>query len=197
MKMKRIIIPLLAVIAAGSILAYASIDSDEKNNTSDLAMAATSTSGAIYSVESVEKPAKGSAPDFTWKDEKGKSVSFSEYSKNKVVFLNFWGTWCPPCRKEIPDIVRISKELKDKDFVIMGVALERGNSPEDKLKKYMNSQGITYHNFLQNERELSQAYGGITSVPTTFIINKEGQIVEKIVGMRSYEAFMTSINKVL
>ena len=81
------------------------------------------TSGEVYTLKSVSKATKGKAIDFTWNDGK-KDVSFSQYTRGKVVFLNFWGTWCGPCRREIPDIIQISKDLKDKDFVVVGIALE-------------------------------------------------------------------------
>lgn len=126
----------------------------------------------------------------------GKETTFSEFTKGKVVFLNFWGTWCPPCRKEIPDIIEIQKELGNKNFVVIGVALERDRDPMAKVTSYAKSQGINYINFIGNQ-QLNSAYGGISSVPTTYIIGADGKIAERIVGMRAKSQFMQSINKVL
>jgi thiol-disulfide isomerase/thioredoxin len=126
----------------------------------------------------------------------GKETNFSEFTKGKVVFLNFWGTWCPPCRKEIPDIIEIQKELGNKDFVVIGIALERDRDPMAKVTNFSKAQGINYVNFIGNQ-ELNSAYGGISSVPTTYIIGADGKIAEVIVGMRAKSQFMKSINKVL
>lgn len=193
--MKKLILPLILLVGAGSIIAFNSPLTEEEN-TQDIALAATSERGEIHTISSVSKPVKDQAVNFTWVDVTGKTVSFKDYTNGKVVFLNFWGTWCPPCRREIPDIVTISNELKDKDFVVIGIALERGNNPEKKLEAFMEANGIKYHNFLA-DKSLTEAYGGISSVPTTFIIDKNGKIVEKIVGMQTKEKFMQSINKVL
>jgi len=192
--MKKFILPILLLMAASSIIAYNSIDED--NTGEDIALASAAKRGSIYSISTVSEPVKDRAVNFSWKNEKGKKINFAEYTKGKVVFLNFWGTWCPPCRREIPDIVSIGNDLKDKDFVIIGVAMERGSKPEKKLAAFMEANEMNYHNFLANS-ELKAAYGGISAVPTTFIIDKKGKIVEQIVGMRSKEAFMKSINKVI
>ena len=154
---------------------------------------------SVYKITSIQKGVKGKASDFTW-EENGKTMSFSEITKNKVVFLNFWGTWCPPCRREIPDIIKIHKELQGKDFIIIGIALERGGTVESnfhKVKKFTKSQGIKYMNFIDGGHRLAKAYGGIRSVPTTLIIDSTGNISETLVGTRSYNAFMQSINRVL
>jgi len=166
----------------------------------ELASADTPTQAAIdvpvYLIEAVGQPVAGKAVDFSWKD-KDAMVQFSEFSKGKVVFLNFWGTWCPPCRKEIPDIIELSKELNKDEFMVIGIALER--NPENALTavaNYMKSQGIPYMNVIGNA-EIVGAYGGVQAVPTTIIIDKNGNIAERIVGMRDKAGFMTSINKVL
>lgn len=116
--------------------------------------------------------------------------------KGKVVFINFWGTWCPPCRREIPDIIEINKELSGKDFIVVGIAMERASDPISQVQSFAEKNGINYINFI-NIPELSEAYGGIPAVPTTFIVDKNGNIAEKIVGMRDKAGFMQSINRVL
>jgi thiol-disulfide isomerase/thioredoxin len=166
----------------------------------ELASADTPTQTAsdvpVYLIEAVGQPVAGKAVDFSWKENDTRK-QFSEVTKGKVVFLNFWGTWCPPCRKEIPDIIEISKDLKDDDFIVVGVALER--NPDNALTavgNYMKSQGIPYMNVIGNA-DIVGAYGGVQAVPTTIIIDKNGNIAERIVGMRDKAGFMTSINKVL
>ncbi len=152
----------------------------------------------VYIVKEVMKSKSKKPSDFTWIDG-GKEISFSEYTKGKTVFLNFWGTWCPPCRKEIPAIIKIGKEQNPKDFVIIGIALEHSSVSvaEKKVRKYANSKGINYINIIDDNKKIANAYGGIQAVPSTFLIDKKGNIAEKIIGGRSYSSFMKSLKKVL
>lgn len=168
------------------------------NNNSQNDLNAASGQSKVFSIETVTGGSSDKVADFTFKDG-GKTVKFSEITKGKVVFLNFWGTWCPPCRKEIPDIVRISKELGGKDFIVIGIALERGDDIAENIKKvsdFASKNDIEYYNFVDNKRELAKVYGGIPAVPTTFIIDKNGKIGLAHQGMDSYDGFMTKINKV-
>lgn len=155
-----------------------------------------SSNPSVSNIEAVVNGKDNKAPDFTFVSD-GNKVKFSEFSKGKLIFLNFWGTWCPPCRREIPDIVKISNELKNKKFEVVGIAVERDpTTAADNVAKFMTTNNITYKMLLANSA-IQQAFGGISSVPTTYIIDQEGKIVEKIVGMQTYEAFMTSIKRFL
>ena len=152
----------------------------------------------VHIVKDVMASKTKKVSDFTWMDGK-KEVVYSEFTKGKIVFINFWGTWCPPCRREIPDIIKIGKELNPDEFVIIGIALEH-SSPSvavGKVQKFANAKGINYINIIDDNKKLSNAFGGIPAVPSTFIIDKKGNIAEKIVGGRSYSAFMKSLKKVL
>lgn len=155
------------------------------------------SSTPVYQIGQISTPKSGHLVDFKFNQD-GKERSFAELAKGKVVFLNFWGTWCGPCRRELPDIIEIGKDLKGKDFMIVGIALER-ESPLDAAKKvaaFGAEKGIEYINFIANEN-IKDAYGKIPSVPTTFIIDKNGKIIEKIVGSRDKATFMAAINRVL
>ncbi len=151
----------------------------------------------VYQINSVASPKDGHIVDFKFTQD-GKERSFAELTKNKVLFINFWGTWCGPCRREIPDIIEISKDLKGKDFMVIGIALEHATATAaaTKVSEYGTDKGIEYINFIGND-DLKRAYGGIPAVPTTLIVDKTGKIVEKIVGMRDKNTFMASINRVL
>lgn len=179
------IVALVVVIATFNIFA----NKLESAETSD---------SQVFNIESVNKTDKNKLIDFKY-IENGKEKSFADIAKGKVVFLNFWGTWCPPCRGEIPDIIKLKDELKSKNILMVGVALER-SSTSDKLATVSNfhkKNNMNYINFVDSKNELSSAYGGMKFVPTTLIINKNGEVVEVIQGARSYDAFMESINKVL
>lgn len=176
---------LLAIIAIIGISTMNTNAAEEKNN-------------QVLNISSVSKVVKDKLIDFTYM-ENGKEKSFSDLAKGKVVFLNFWGTWCPPCRAEIPDIIKINKELKGKDILIVGIALEKQNTKDKNatVSNFHTKNNMNYINFVDNDLELSSAYGGMKYVPTTLMINKNGDIVEVIQGMRSYDEFMKSINKIL
>ncbi len=158
----------------------------------------------VYTMTSVGTAKEGYSVDFKYQQD-GKERSFAELTKGKVVFLNFWGTWCGPCRREIPDIIEIGKDLKGKDFIIIGIAMEQPQtiSAADATKKvvdYGTDKGMNYINFVADSKvtnDIKNAYGKIPAVPTTYIIDRNGKIIEKIVGGRDKATFMSSIEKVL
>lgn len=187
--MKKTLIAVLALIAVVSVFSIF---------TKDLTSAEETSNKQVFEVSSVSEVVKDKLVDFKYM-ENGKEKSFSDLAKGKVVFLNFWGTWCPPCRGEIPDIIKIQKELANKDIIIAGVALERNDTKDKfaKVDKFHSANKMNYINFVDVDNKLNAAYGNMQYVPTTLIINKNGEIKEVIQGARSYEAFMESIKKVL
>jgi len=156
-------------------------------------ISANSTNIKIYDLKSVK--AAGTIPDFTWEVD-GKQVSFKEFTKNKVVFLNIWATWCPPCRREMPDIVKISKELSSKDFVVIGISVDQGSTARAKVESFAKAQGVEYINILDVDKKIKSLIG-IGAYPTTFILDKKGQVSQKIVGMQTYSVFMRAINRAI
>jgi cytochrome c biogenesis protein CcmG/thiol:disulfide interchange protein DsbE len=118
------------------------------------------------------------APGFTLKTADGKTVQLSKM-KGKVVVLNFWATWCGPCRREIPEFIEVYGKLKLKGVEFVGIALD--NEGWAKVTPFVTKNAITYPIVLGNEA-LQKAYGGIEAIPTTFIIDKKGNISDKTVG---------------
>lgn len=157
----------------------------------------------IFELNSVGQAAPNKIVDFAYSQD-GKNMSVADYAKGKYIFLNFWGTWCPPCRHEIPDIIQIQKDLEG-ELVVIGVALERAQDflgAKKTVSDFVTRSGINYLNvvvpFASNLKPvIAEAYGGIQFVPTTFLIDKDGNIFEKIQGGRSKEDFMKSINKMM
>ena len=143
------------------------------------------------------------APDFTLADLKGQKISLSDL-KGKVVLLNFWGTWCGPCKREIPDFVSLSKKHKKNGLEIIGVTLSSG-SPE-KIQDFSQKWKINYTLLTDingNETQsVTARYGQatsqpITGIPTTFIIDREGYIRKRYVGPRSEEVFYKDLEPYL
>jgi thiol-disulfide isomerase/thioredoxin len=159
---------------------------------------ASSGDAKVYPLVSNSKANGKIAADFVW-EENGKQVRYSEYSKGKFVLLNFWGTWCPPCRREIPDLVAIANEMENKGLLVLGVALERTESMSDAISKvsgFWNDKQM-YYPVIIGTGALTEAYGGIESIPTTFLINDKGEIFQTIIGGRSKGDFMSEINNMM
>ncbi|MFA4902616.1 MAG: TlpA disulfide reductase family protein [Desulfobaccales bacterium] len=134
-----------------------------------------------------------SAPDFTLKAvQDGKDYSLSQF-KGKVVLLNFFTFFCGPCRQEMPHLSQIDQELKGQGFQTLGIAL---SSTPEQLKQLISQLGLKYP-VLEGNDAVSKAYGGIELVPMTFIIDKQGNIAQKILGARSKEEFVKMIKPLL
>ena len=137
------------------------------------------------------------AIDFTLKDQYRNTHTLSDY-KGKTVFLNFWATWCSPCRAEMPDIQKLYEEFQqeEEDIVILGVAapnLGREKS-EEGIKGFLEENGYTYPVVMDTDAEAFQAYG-INSFPTTFMIDKDGNVFGYIPGQLSEETMRDIIGQ--
>ena len=156
-------------------------------------------------VEAVEKPTKPAvdkapletadnpAPSFTLRDLNGKTVSLSDF-KGKVVVLDFWATWCPPCVKEIPHFIELYEQYKDKGFVMVGISVDREGVSV--VKSFAGKHRINYP-ILMTDGQVDKAYGGITAIPTTFVIDRAGNIRQKYVGYRDKAVFEADIKALL
>ncbi len=130
--------------------------------------------------------------------ENAAKVKLSDY-KGKVVILDFWATWCPPCRKGIPDLVELKKEYKNKNVEIIGISLDaltRGGLTQKDVVPFMKANGINYPIAKGNDKVIID-YGGINSIPTSFIVDKEGYIIAYYVGLVDKQTLVNDINKAL
>ena len=126
-----------------------------------------SREGAVSVVEQGKKP-----PDFTLKDATGKSLRLSGY-EGKVVLLNFWATWCGPCKAEIPWFIDFEKKYQARGFTVLGVSMDEDGWKA--INPYVAAQKINYPIVLANE-EVNELYGGIDALPTTLVIGKDGKV---------------------
>ncbi len=134
------------------------------------------------------------APPFTLKNINGGEVSLADY-KGKVVFVNFWATWCPPCRAEIPHFVELIDKYGKDGFAILGISVD-DKKDHKKIPAFMKKYKINYP-ILLDDNKTRFDYGGIRSIPTTFVIDREGKVLGNIVGSRSKEQFEDIIKQVL
>jgi len=137
-----------------------------------------SQSGVPDTDSEKEAKPKQLAPDFALRDINGKIVKLSDY-KGKLVAVNFWATWCPSCRWEIPGFVNVQEKFRDRGFVILGICKEIDN--DSGVKEFARQNNINYP-VLFSTSKMESAYGGIRAIPTTFIISTEGFILLKGVG---------------
>jgi len=123
-------------------------------------------------------------------------LSLSDY-KGKIVIIDFWATWCPPCRKGIPDLIKLKKLHKDSDFEVIGISLDastRGGATKNDVLPFIQEKGINYP-IVTGDEQIMQLYGGIRSIPTSFVIDKEGYIVSYYQGLVSLEQLKNDIKK--
>lgn len=133
------------------------------------------------------------APNFTLIDSKGAMHTLDDYL-GEVIILDFWATWCPPCRMEIPHFQEISEEYKNDGVTVIGVSVDRGGI--EVVEPFIQKENVTYPILMAEERVIRD-YGGINSIPTTFVIDRKGNIHEKIVGYRNKEFFENIIRKLI
>ena len=134
------------------------------------------TSGAGLTLRVSDKPVDMPAIHLT--DLEGRAIS-NDSLRGKVVLMNFWATWCGPCREEIPMLVALQEHYKDK-LVIVGVSIDE--RPANEVKEFADGFFVNYPIAMATEG-MAEAFGGIPAVPSTFVVNPEGRIVQKHVGM--------------
>lgn len=135
--------------------------------------------------ESTRKP----APEFTLKDADGKMVKLSDY-KGKVVLLNFWATWCGPCKIEIPWFKEFETNYKNKGFAVLGVAMD--DEGWDAVRPYLLQQQVNYR-VLMGTEPVGALYGGVESLPTTFLIDRKGRIAATHIGLVSKSVYVNDL----
>jgi cytochrome c biogenesis protein CcmG/thiol:disulfide interchange protein DsbE len=163
----------LILIAAGvTTIAWKNID---PSNGDDSARSLSS---------GVTMDARPVAPDFALPDLKNNTVKLSAYD-GQVRIVDFWATWCPPCRKEIPHFQALHEKYGDQGLKVIGVALGEEASV---VQPFVDRMKMTYTSLL-GDTQVAQQFGGIEAIPTTFVIDKKGRVYKKYIGYRDYETF--------
>jgi thiol-disulfide isomerase/thioredoxin len=177
MKNKPIVLAGIAIIAVAALLA---LTAAQKRSTSTNEIPSASTSSI-------------SGPAWELKSMDGKLVKSADFA-GKVVILDFWATWCGPCRMEIPGFIELQKQYAEKGLVVVGVSLDQEGAPV--VKSFMDKAGINYPVVLGDET-IVNAFGGVEGIPTTFIIDHDGKIVRKHVGYTDKAEFEAEIKPLL
>jgi len=119
------------------------------------------------------------APDFVLKDTAGNDTALSSL-RGKVVLLEFWATWCPPCKESIPELVELDKKYRERGFMVLGISLDTDSDAAAKVARFSSSHGITYPVLIADEN-VSMTYK-VMSIPTSFLIGKDGTIIASYIG---------------
>ena len=114
----------------------------------------------------------------------GSTLKLSEL-KGKVVLLNFWATWCPPCRQEIPSMMKLNKAMSGKPFQMVAVSVDEGGKPV--IDSFFKESGFILPTYLDTDGKAARSYG-VTGVPESFIVDKNGIIIKKIIGGRAWDS---------
>lgn len=136
-----------------------------------------------------EKP----APSFTLKSVDGKTVSLSDY-KGKAVLLNFWATWCGPCKLEMPWLIQMQKKYASQGFTVLGISEDDGSTKQ--VSDFMAKMGVDYP-VLMYDDQMNKAYGGIDYLPTSYYIGRDGKVIIESGGLISESEMEANIQKIL
>ncbi len=141
-------------------------------------LAAVAVSGCGSGGEDARK-----APDFTLEDLQGREISLSDHL-GKVVLVDFWATWCPPCRKSIPELVELQERYRDDGLVILGISLDDPGMADDEfLREFKEANRMNYAVLRGNEGLVREYFGDQrVAIPTMFVVDREGRITAKHVG---------------
>lgn len=140
--------------------------------------------------------AEGSAPDFSLNDLSGKNLRLSDL-KGSVVMIEFWATWCPPCRDSVPELNNLYQKYKDRGFVLLGLSVDTGRDAQSTVNSFVKEFNITYP-VLIDKSDVKALYG-VYSVPTTYLIDRNGNVVNSHIGFApgSGELLAQEIEKIL
>ena len=133
------------------------------------------------------------APGFTLKTPDGKTVSLSDY-KGKAVLLNFWATWCAPCKLEMPWLIELQKQYASQGFTVLGVSED--DPPASDVGAFAKKMGINYPVAIAND-SIGKAYGGVDSLPTSYYIGRDGKIAIETAGLVAKSDIDAHIQKIL
>jgi len=143
--------------------------------------------------QAISKTNGSPAPDFELTSLDGKQVKLSDF-RGQAVLLNFWATWCSPCKIEMPWFVDLQKQYGPQGLAVVGVAMD--DASKDDIAKFAKDMGVNYPILLGKEA-VGEAYGGVQFLPTTFYIDRKGRVVERVFGLTGKSEIEDNVKKAL
>ena len=189
--MKKIILTGLALLIATVFMGCPEKEASGTPAPASAASSGNTAASSEYAARTKRASDAVLAADFSLPDLKGGKVNLADY-KGKIIILDFWATWCPPCKAEIPGFIRLHNKYAKDGVVLIGAAIDDPN----KVKPFMKSYGINYPICIADQATATN-YGGIRGIPTTFVIDKEGYIAREYVGFRPEEQFEQDIKDLM
>jgi thiol-disulfide isomerase/thioredoxin len=135
----------------------------------------------------------GKPPDFTLPAVDGSMVRLSDHA-GQVIIVDFWATWCAPCQEMVPVLSKLHRNYSDKGLVVLGVSLDKEGL--EVLGPFVYQHMVPYKVLLGNDRA-ARAFGGVSTIPTLFLVDKEGRLVSKMLGYHTYEELEAQLKKYL
>lgn len=192
--MKKIILTVIVVGMLGFAM-YEFIgstsDDDQEENGAMITAPTTNNEEEVESFDDIGLGKGETAPDFKLKNLEGETVSLSDY-KGKRVLVNFWATWCPPCREEIPDLQKL---YDSEDVVILAVNLTDTEENEENIADFVDSYEMTFPVLLDESSDVSSAYQ-VYAYPTSYMIDSNGHIQFIALGAMDYNLMVKKLNKI-
>lgn len=148
---------------------------------------------AVWPQGTADLPTGTVAPAWRLQGLDGKTISSDDF-KGKVILLGFWATWCGPCRAEIPGLIDLQTKYQKQGLAVIGISLDEGGV--DKVKAFVKKAGFNYPVVLADDK-VQRAFGGIDAIPLTFVIDRQGRIVTKHLGLTKKDEFETEIKPLL
>ncbi len=169
---KRIALSLLMALLVLTVVGCGSTSTPEPTPVPPTATPVVTEEVAPSTPEQATNPNAVPAPDFTLQTLDGESVSLSDY-RGKLVMINFWASWCPPCNSEMPDLQSYYEQHKDEDFIILGVNYQ--DTP-DKVQAFVEKYSVTFPILLDSDGRVADLFG-VQGLPTSFFVDKEGNVL--------------------
>lgn len=146
----------------------------------------------LISCSSESSPRPAGDLEFALEDLQGRTVKFSEFS-GKVLLVDFWATWCPPCRRSVPLLAELHTKYSRNGFEVVGISLDNGR---ETVRNFATEYRIPYKVLMGNQ-EVARNWNIGSGIPVAFVVNREGQIVDKMVGYQSMEVLESKIKRYL
>ena len=172
---------LLPLLLTGLFLAGAGCASDDSASTDATTAEPSARTSRLPTAETIQSPEDPEpAPDITLETMDGETIALAN-RPGEVLLVNFWATWCAPCRKEIPDLVALQEDLGPEGLTVIGVSLDQQGS--EVVTPFLDDYAINYPIVLDPEGTVEAAFGGVYGLPMTYVVGPEGQIQHRILGL--------------